>query len=331
MVTAVKVAVGLGLLAAVVWTNRDQIREVFSHKIQGWHFAFGFVLYSAGLVLAFVRWGFYVHALDVPIRLHDALRIGFIANLFNFIVPGGPVGGDVVRAALLCREHPEWKTQAIASVVLDRLVGLLALCLLGCAGGSLAWDRIDAPVRRLVVISWGAAGVVTALIALGFSPALYRPLAKRFAHRTRLARRLDALVATGTAYRARLHIVVLGLGGAILTHSLIILSFHQAGLALYPVVPTLAEHFLIVPLVLVSTALPLPFGALGLSEGLSAHLFGLANFRGGAVAMMGFRVLQYGTAVLSTVVILGSLRQARTLAQESAQFVDEAQPIDSGL
>jgi hypothetical protein len=251
------------------------------------------------------------------------LRIGFIANLFNFIVPGGPVGGDVVRATLLCREHTEWKTQAIASVLLDRLIGLLALCLLACAGGSLAWERIDAPVRRLVVISWVAAAVVTSILAVGFSPALYRPLARRFAHRKRLARRLDALVATGSAYRARLHIVVAGLGMAIVTHTLIILSFHQAGLALFPVVPSLAEHFLIVPLVLVSTALPLPFGALGLSEGLSAHLFGLTSFPGGAVAMMGFRVLQYGTAFLSTFVYLGSLRQARSLAEASAQLVDE--------
>jgi hypothetical protein len=228
----------------------------------------------------------------------------------------------------LCRERTEWKTQAIASVLLDRLIGLLALCLLACAGGSLAWERIDPPVRRLVVISWIAAIVVTVVLAVGFSPALYRPLARRFAHRKRLARRLDALVATGTAYRERLHIVIAGLGLALVTHTLIILSFHQAGMALFPAIPTLAEHFLIVPLVLVSTALPLPFAALGLSEGLSAHLFGLASFRGGAVAMMGFRVIQYGTAFLSTVVYFGSLRQARGVAEASAQLADDPPLVD---
>jgi glycosyltransferase 2 family protein len=325
LVAAVKMLVAFGLLALVIVLNREQIREVLTRKLDLRFFLIGFVLYLSGMMLAFVRWAFYVRALNVPFRIRDGLRLGFVANLFNFVVPGGPVGGDVVRAAFLCREQAAWKTRSIASVVLDRLVGLLGLFLLACVAGTVAWHRLDRPVRRLVIVAWVVSLVVVTLLAIGFSPALYRPLSRRFAGRKRLARRLNELVATGTLYRERLGIVLLGLAMAMTTHSLIILSFYAASRALFPAIPSLAEHFTIVPLILVTTAVPLPFGALGLSEGISAHLFGLAAYPGGAVAMMGFRVVQYATAVISACVYATNRQQVRTLTRTAEILVDQPQ------
>ena len=63
------------------------------------------------------------------------------------------------------------------------------------------------------------------------------------------------------------------------------LAFFLVGRALFGAVPSLFDHFVIVPLVLFTTAVPLPFGALGLTEGVSGRLFDLVNHPGGAVAM----------------------------------------------
>ncbi|HEV3166238.1 MAG TPA: lysylphosphatidylglycerol synthase transmembrane domain-containing protein [Isosphaeraceae bacterium] len=322
IILALKMALAFGLLTAVIVLNRQQIGDVLKRRPDVRFFALGFVFYLAGLMLAFVRWSFYVRAQGLHFRVRDGLRLGFIANLFNFVVPGGPVGGDVVRAAFLCREQAR-KAQAIASVVLDRFIGILALFLLACAGGTLAWQSLDNRTRRLVVVAWSVSGVVVLILLTMFSPALYRPLARRFAHRPRLAKRLHELVATGEAYRTHIGVVIAGLGMALVTHALIIMSFYFASLALFPKVPSLASHFLIVPLVLVTTAIPLPFGALGLSEGISAHLFGLAAHPGGAVAMMGFRVVQYGTAVISAIVYAANIRQVRELAVVAEQLKGE--------
>jgi glycosyltransferase 2 family protein len=190
LAAALKMALAFSLLTLVIVWNREQIRDVLSRRPDVRVFALGFFLYLAGMLLAFVRWSFYVRALEIPFRIRDGLRLGFVANLFNFVVPGGPVGGDVIRAAFLCREHASWKTRAIASVVLDRLVGLLALFLLASGAGTLAWGELDAPVRRLVLVAWVISLVVILILAVAFSPALYRPLCHRFAHRKRLERRL---------------------------------------------------------------------------------------------------------------------------------------------
>ncbi len=75
--------------------------------------------------------------------------------------------------------------------------------------------------------------------------------------------------------------------------------------------PTLAEHAVLVPLILFSTAIPLPLAALGLTEEVAAQLFRLVAFPGGAVAMMAFRLLQYAGAAIGAALYLPDRRQTR--------------------
>ena len=78
-----------------------------------------------------------------------------------------------------------------------------------------------------------------------------------------------------------------------------------------------------VPLTLFTTAVPLPFGALGLSEQVSQQLFKLVNHPGGALAMMGFRVLMYGGGLVSAGVYLANLRQVRGLTADAEHLEEE--------
>ena len=139
-------------------------------------FGLGFALYLAGAVLAFVRWYFLVRALDLPFTIRAALRLGFIGTLFNMVVPGA-VGGDFVKAAYLIRELKQRKTQAAASVAIDRVIGLLGLFVLAVIVGAFGWGSLAPQVRRLV----GVAVVLTlrdcGVMLVAFTPVLYRPLA----------------------------------------------------------------------------------------------------------------------------------------------------------
>ena len=127
-------------------------------------------------------------------------------------------------------------------------------------------------------------------------------------------------------YRKRLGTVALCLLGSSMIHSLFVTAFYVVSRALFPdLVPGLAEHLLIVPLTLFTTAVPLPFGALGLSEQVSAQLFGMVSHPGGAIAMMGFRVLMYGGGIVSLLVYLANIRQVRALT-ETAEVIEAAEP-----
>src|SRR5262249_26816908 len=83
------------------------------------------------------------------------------------------------------------------------------------------------------------------------------------------------------------------------------------------------QHLLIVPLTLFTTAVPLPFGALGLSEQVSAQLFELVRHPGGALAMIGFRILMYGGGLVSLGVYLANVRQVRALTDTAEELEEE--------
>jgi hypothetical protein len=321
LVTALKVAIVLGLLAVVLWTNQEEIRQVLSRPIRWDRFGLGFLFLLSGITLAAVRWYLLVAALGLPFPVLDALRLAFIGIFFCEVLPGA-VGGDVVRAACLCQAHPTRRGLAIASIVVDRFLGLAGLFAIAVLAGAVGWARLDPPVRRLVLFASVTQVVVLGVLTIAFSPALYRPLARRVAGRRRLSRALSELTVMGTVYRSRLPVVALGLGLAMVTHWLNVLSFYEVNQALFPTTPSLAEHFLVVPLVLFSTAIPLPFGALGASEQISGELFKLAASSSGAVAMMGFRVLLYGAAILGLGAYLARLRQVRELIRLETDLGD---------
>ena len=88
---------------------------------------------------------------------------------------------------------------------------------------------------------------------------------------------------------------------------------------------TLAQHYLMVPLTLCSTIVPLPFGALGLSEGIGEQLFKLVGHPSGALSMMGFRVLTYRCGLSAACVYLANLSDVRALTAAARHLGDELQ------
>src|SRR6185312_10340535 len=133
LINLIGVALAFGLLFLAIRGQREPIREVLSHRIDGRLFALGFAIYMSGLLVTFVRWYWLVRVVEPGFRLRDAFLLGFIGNVFNVLVPGA-VGGDFFKAAFLSRMQIK-RTQAIASMVIDRIVGLLGLFLLAGVAG----------------------------------------------------------------------------------------------------------------------------------------------------------------------------------------------------
>ena len=82
----------------------------------------GDVLCFMATIVTIVRWHFLVRAVDLPLRMRDTLRLGFLGYLYNFVLPGG-VGGDFVKGGFLAREQPGRRTEAVLTVLVDRIVG----------------------------------------------------------------------------------------------------------------------------------------------------------------------------------------------------------------
>jgi uncharacterized membrane protein YbhN (UPF0104 family) len=310
-INALLLIIGLALL----WGSRAEIRRVLARPFDGRLAAAAFGVYMTGLVITFLRWYLLVRALGLPFHVRDAVRLGFIGNFFNLMIPGA-VGGDLIKAGFLYREQAR-KTQAMGSMVIDRIIGLLGLFLLAALAGAVAWPQAGAVVRRLVLIVWAAAALGGLGLVVLFTPALYRPLEWLLARRRRLEVVLVELVAMAGLYRRRLGVVVAALLMAMTNHALNVLAFYLASRAMFSAgsLPGLGAHYLMVPLVLFTTAAPLPGGALGLSEKISGQLFALVRHPSGVEAMLGFRGVMYAGCLVSLLIYLLNARQVRALRQ----------------
>ena len=302
------------LLGVAIWSNRIELAKVFAKPINGGALAVGFVIYIGALVLTFLRWHWLVRTLNIPFRRVDAIRLGFVGNIFNLVIPGA-VGGDVVKAMFLARARPDRKASAVASMVIDRLLGLAGLFLLASIAGIFAFGRANPQAKMLIGITWGALFAGLCGLALLFTPRLYPLLNKLAFGKPKIGRILHELEQAAFSYRERIGVVVACLLASCGIHSLYVLAFYMASRAIFETIPTLAEHLLMVPLVLFTTAVPLPFGALGLTENASGIMFGLVGHPNGAVAMMAFRVLMYGSGLVGALVYLANFKQIQGLTK----------------
>jgi uncharacterized membrane protein YbhN (UPF0104 family) len=322
VVNAALVTVAFGLLGFTVWQNRGQLRDVFSRPIDVRYFVAGFAAYFLGITLSFARWYALVRVIDRRFTLGQAFLLGFIGNVFNLVIPGA-VGGDFIKAAYLVRMDIK-RTQAVASMVIDRIVGLLGLFVLAGVAGAFAWPVAPPRVRLLIGIVWGAVAGGFLVLTLIFTQALTRTFPQLSQGHSRRAGILSELKVMSATYRSRLDVVAGALGASVVVHTLMTVAFFLVSGALFQgKEPSLGRHLLIVPLTLFTTAVPIPFGALGVTEQVSRQLFELVNHPGGAVAMMGFRVLMYTGGLVSACVYLANLRQVRSLTETAEELEDE--------
>ena len=102
-----------------------------AHDQDGYLFTMSGVLLVLLIALGALRWHLIIHALSNiprPITLLSTFRIFYISMFFTCCLPGA-VGGDVVRVWLLkAKQLP--LTVSINSVIIDRMMALLALILM---------------------------------------------------------------------------------------------------------------------------------------------------------------------------------------------------------
>jgi uncharacterized protein (TIRG00374 family) len=331
-----KYVLAFGLLGWVVWSNWEPpggrgLSYVWQrHAVEGQPVAWGYlvaalVIYQAAVLLTLLRWFVLVRAQGLPFRLGDAIRLGLLGFFFSTFLPGS-VGGDIVKAAALARVQSR-RTVAVATVLMDRAIALWGLiwfvALLGCAfwlAGLLQGPAAD----RARWIVWAACLIVavsTALwLLLGLLP---QRRAERFAGRlTRLPKVGGSAAEFWRAvwlYRCRQGSVVLAMLLSCVGFVGFVLTFCccAATLADGQALPSITEHFLLVPVGLVIMAVPLFPGGAGIGElgfGLLYGWFGYAR-AAGVLGSLVQRVLTWLLALLAYAVALGMRPAVARLAQ----------------
>lgn len=273
-----KVAVSVALIGYLVWDslrrgegvfadehgfNPQKLWQLLCHAEQRWYYLLMAFLCSAGSVLiTFVRWWMLVRVLDVPLRLGESLRFSFIGYLLN-LAPMGMVGGDLAKAVLAARRFPEHRPETVASVFVDRVLGLYtlflvasgAIILMGTLSSSILVLRAAA---RAVLI---ATAVTTAVLILSWSPDISRGRLLGWLEQLPLiGRMLARFINAFRSYRLHPWMLIFSVVITFPVHLLFASSVFFISLSLFDSVHSLSQHFVFCPLAGVMQVIPISIG-----------------------------------------------------------------------
>jgi uncharacterized membrane protein YbhN (UPF0104 family) len=188
--------------------------------------------------------------------------------LFNFLTLG-VLGGDLVKTIFLARRQPGRRTEAIASTLVDRIIGLYALFVLASVAIlCVDWEQLHvrdpqqlAAVRMLCWVTVGATVVCTIGLFVVALPSFGRsPLFEWLHGLPKVGATLQRVTTAVRIYRDRPVLMALVGISSIATHTMFVLSVFLIACGLPGEIPSLPLHFVIVNIANVANTLPLPGG-----------------------------------------------------------------------
>jgi uncharacterized protein (TIRG00374 family) len=324
-----KMLLALGIVGYLVLKiQRDVGFSRLVHEPKEWSYlAIALAMVLTAFTCSFVRWYLLVRGLGLSFHLRDALRLGSLGFMLNQVMPGS-VGGDLFKAAFIAHEQPGRRTEAVASVFIDRFVGLVAMFVVASVALLFA-DRTLARsplLSGLEVFIWSAAAGGVLGICLLTSRLISGLRTQRLVSQLPVVGHTLGRIAAGLhQFGSRRRYLVAGFVLALTTHCLLVSAFWCVSRGLPITGPTFQQNATIVPLALVAGALPLTPGGLGLTETALAKLYGAIqlNESDGALVALGYRALSYVVAAIGACYYLSAKRRIDRLLQEAETLAEE--------
>jgi glycosyltransferase 2 family protein len=246
---------------------------------------------------------------DVHITIPESLRLTYVGWFFNNWMPGA-TGGDIIKAYYIAiRTHR--KTEAVTIVFLDRVIGLVALCMLGACAVAASWDDPRVRVAQIIILIFLGGSLAGGIV-------FYSRRIRSFLQMGRLFRwlpiwpMLQRIQNALFVYRYHTGKVLAAMVLSWIIQALGVISFWQVATALGSQAPWPA-YFLIVPVIWIGWSLiPVP-GGFGVAETLAqtlmtAAVLGAASEADGlALALtiiLAYRVVQWAVSIPGAVLYL---------------------------
>jgi uncharacterized membrane protein YbhN (UPF0104 family) len=348
VLTAGKIGISLALLGYLgfrAWQDYRQNSDSFEELLAGpkdWaYLGLAWLAVLTAVLLTILRWRLLVRTLEIPLSVADALRIGFVSYMFT--LAASLVGGDALKAAYLIHLVPKRKTEAIATVVIDRAIGLYALVALA-AVASLFLDVSALPIsdtdRMIITQLCNLSRLLAVAISIGIGLLMIPGVTTsktldRLEHLPGLGGQLHKLVVAIRIYRRRSERMLFAFGMSLGIHSIYAIMVYCVALGLQAPHPPLRSHFVIVPVSMVAGTLPVGAFELILDTLYRAVSSAKVLPSQGLVIALIYRVLQISVASVGVVYYLAGRREVKELLHEAEEVsqtpIDEPLPAsDSG-
>ena len=206
--SALQIAITLGILIFLFHDSAKRAQMAEALRRADWHWLLaGVFAYGAVEILGAIQWQLLLRIQGFRLPWLQATSIFFIGVFFTLFTPG-LIAGDAVQILYLVKAKPERKAGAVLVVVMDRILGLLALVALAIvvAAARFHWLRRTLVAARLfdLTIILLALGLVSLIAAVPLqNPAGFRSSFQHCIWRTKSLRFATHFVAISLAEDGR--------------------------------------------------------------------------------------------------------------------------------
>lgn len=260
--------------AAILWylsTGIDMPRAAAAVvAVNPWFLTAVLGLVGIDRMVMILRWILLLRGSGLSIGAWKAARIFLVSSFVGSFLPAG-VGADAARAYGLSRTDAEG-SEALASVVVDRVLGILSLMAMALFGAAMV-TTLGGSGRSNV--TWPtAAGVlilILACVAAFWGDRILRAVTPGHLHDGPLARRLLRVGDAISRYRGRRGVLAHVMGWSLAVQVLRILQAYLLGLGLGIGVP-FRFYLFFMPIGLLMLLIPISISGFGLPQGVIVWL-----------------------------------------------------------
>jgi len=272
------------------------------------------------LVLGVLRWRMVLRVHGLDLSLGRATEISFVAHFFNSLLLGSS-GGDLLRAYYAARGTHHKKTEAVATVVVDRLLGLFAMlvfaCLMMVPNLSLlrAHKRLAALAGFILLMTAGC-GLTIVLSFWGGVSRLW-PRSRARLRKLPKGELLEQCVDACREFGRHPGFILRAMGISMLLTIVCVLQFLAVGSGLRLDMSPLAL-FVIVPMIICVSALPITPSGLGVRENLYVLMLAVPEINVPATQALSLSLLAYAGSLFWSLVggvVYASLKERHHLTE----------------
>ena len=122
-----KAGVAVLIVSVIVSRNPREILECFRTLDYRWLIP-AMIFYGFHIVTCSWRWRRLARLLKVELGAFEAYSLTIQGYFFSLVIPGGAVGGDVIRMGVISKRSASGsKMEGAFTVLMDRIVGMIAL------------------------------------------------------------------------------------------------------------------------------------------------------------------------------------------------------------
>ncbi len=227
------------------------------------------------LVINNARWVMLLRSQGCQISNRQSFPLTLIGMFFNYAVPGG-VGGDVVKGYYLVQRFPAQKLVSATTVFMDRVLGMYGMTFMASIALLFDLQKVmqQTSLIMLGLVAWGLFFGMSAFFLLAFSSRLkhYLGIDWLFKHIPG-GQVLDNLYQVIYLYGRNPKVFFLSIGISLFSQCFTIFFVFFFSVMTSDVSLPLVSYFIVVPLGLICTVLPLTPAGIGVGQAAFYYLF----------------------------------------------------------